>query len=210
MAASAATTVSVLATAANRLGAVSVSTLASSPQGLADGRVWLLVTSGLLADRPAVASLVGFWLVGFAALAVCTVRVAVGAALAGHVLSALVVYGIVGLARLVDPHAFASVVQLADYGLSAMIAAWLGAIASVFWSRYPGKLSRLLVTLGSVGCVGIGLALRPDVTFLDSEHLVAFAIGVTLASPAFRARFAPAPGRLVAATANILVSSRGA
>lgn len=204
VAASATTAVTTAVTAANRVGALSVATLAATPREVGEGKVWLVLTSGLLADRPAVPSLVGFWLVGFAVLLVVSARVAAGVALGGHTLSALGVYGVVGLARLLDPHAFASVVGLADYGLSAMIAAWLGAIACVLWRRYPGRGRRVLVALGSVGCAGIGLALRPQVTFLDTEHLLAYAIGAALASEAVRRRLARPTKRLVAATATTL------
>ena len=136
------------------------------PQEAFDG-----IRSGVLADRPEVASLVGFWLVGFAVLLVCSARVAAGAAIAGQTLSALAVYGVIGLARLVDPRAFASVVQLADYGLSAIIAAWLGAIARVCWDRWPHRRGHVLVVLGSVSCALIGYAFSPNVTFLDSVIL---------------------------------------
>ena len=209
LAASAATGATAVVTGANRLGELSVSTLAASPQAFGDGKVWLILTSGLLADRPAVPSLIGFFLVGFAALLVCSARVTVGVAVGGHVCSALGVYGVVGFARLLDPHAFASVVHLADYGLSAMIAAWLGAIARTFWRRHSARLTRLLIALGSVGCAGIGLAFRPEVTFLDSEHLLAYAIGLAFADGAVRQLLARPSKRLVATTASMLLASRG-
>src|SRR5262249_6728940 len=145
-----------------------------------EGRLWLLLTSGLIADPPVAPSLVGFWLVCATALAVCPARVGVRVAVVGHTVSALAVYAVIAAARVSDPTAFASVVALPDFGLSAMIAAWLGAIARVLWRRFPSRRAHALVALGSLGCAGIGLAFRPDVTFLDSEHLVAFAIGVAL------------------------------
>jgi hypothetical protein len=209
LAASAATGVAALVTGATRVGELPVSTLAASPQAVGDGRVWLILTSGSLADRPVVPSLLGFWLVGFAVLLFCSVGVAVGVAVAGQVLSALAVYGVVGLARLVDPQAFASVVELADYGLSAMIAAWLGAIARVLWAQHPRAAAQVAIALGSLGCAGIGLAFRPTVTFLDSEHVVAFAIGAVLADVKVRTALARSPRRLVAVTASMLVALRG-
>ena len=207
--ASAATGATAAVTVANRLDNLSLSAIAATPQAVGDGKAWLILTSGLIADRPAVASLVGFWIVGVAVLLVCSARVAAGVALGGHTLSTLGVYGVVGLARLVDPHAFASVVHVADYGLSAMIAAWLGAIARVFWTRYPSRLNHLLIALGSIGCAGIGLAFRPNVTFLDSEHLLAYAIGAALADRTVHERLALTSRRFVAATASIFLVSRG-
>src|SRR5690242_4601950 len=102
-------------TVANRLGEVSVSTFAATPRAVGDGKVWLVAGSGLLADRPAVPSLIGFWIVAIAVLLACSVRVVVGAAIAGHTLSTLSVYGAIGLVRLAEPHAFASVMHIADY-----------------------------------------------------------------------------------------------
>jgi hypothetical protein len=185
LAAAAATCVAAVVSAANAAGVVSLSSLASSPRAIGEGRVWLLFTSGLIADRPVAPSLVGFWLVCAAALAVCPARVGIRVAVAGHTLSALAVYAVIGAARLSDPGAFASVVALPDFGLSAMIAAWLGAIARVLWRRFPSRRAHVLVALGSLGCAGIGLAFRGELTFLDSEHLVAFAIGVAIVDLGF-------------------------
>ena len=196
LAASSATGVAAVVTGTNRIGEFSVATLASSPEAIRDGRIWLVLTSGLLADRPAVPSLLGFWVVGFAVVLICSVRAAAGAALAGHTLSALGIYALIGLTRLADHHAFASVMHLPDYGLSAMIAAWLGAISCVLWSRYPTRRGRTLIAFGSIGCAGIGLALRPDVTFLDSEHLLAYAVGVGLLARPVRERLAQTSRRL--------------
>jgi hypothetical protein len=120
-------------TVANRLGELSVSTFASSPQAISEGKVWLIASCGLLADRPAIPSLVGFWVVAVAVLLVCSIRIAAGIAIAGHSLSALGIYGAIGLARLADPHAFASVMHLADYGLSAVI-------RRVAWGHRPRVL----------------------------------------------------------------------
>jgi len=203
LAASAATGISAAVTLANRIGELSLSPLAASAQAIGDGKIWLIGTSGLIADRPAVPSLIGFWVVGLAVLLVCSMRVAVGVAVGGHTLSALGVYGVIGVTRLVDPHAFSAVAQMADYGLSAMIAAWLGAIARIFWTRYPSLPHRLLISLGSLGCAGVGLAFRPDVTFLDSEHLLAYTIGVILADQHSRRRLTKPARRLATATASL-------
>jgi len=196
-------------TAANRLGDLSQSALAATPKAVGDGRVWLLVSSAVIADRPAVPSLVGFWVVALASLLVCSARLCAGVAVAGHVLSALGVYAVIGLGRATYPGAFASVVQLADYGLSAIIAAWLGAIARVLWMRHPRRESRVLVVLGSASCAGIGLAFRPDVTFLDTEHLLAYAIGAALVDGRVRQALARPSRRLVTAMAPTVLPGRG-
>lgn len=209
LAASWATAVAAIVTGANRFGELSLSSISASPQAVGDGKVWLLVTSGLIADRPLVPSLAGFWFVGFTALLLCSGRVVALVAVAGHMLSAVCVYALIGLSRLFDPAAFTSVAQLADYGLSAMIGAWIGAIARVLWSRTDTRRAHLAIALGSLGCAGIGLALRPDVTALDSEHVVAFAIGAVLADQGVRRRLVRSPRRLAAVAVGWSLAIRG-
>jgi hypothetical protein len=169
-------------TAANRLAGLPLASMAATPRAVGDGKLWLLVTSGLLADTPWLPSLFGFAIVLAVALYVLPVRDVVLVAAAGQIVSALIVYGIIGLARLVEPHTFASVIDLPDFGVSAMIAAWIGAVAAVAWARHD----HLLVVAGCLACLGVGLAFRPTITFLDSEHIVAFAIGIACLSSRFR------------------------
>lgn len=183
-------------TVANRLGAVDARTFASSPQQLADGRVWLLLTSAILADRPAAASILGFLVVGLAALALCGSRVLWVAALAGHVGSALAVYLGIGLIRHLSHGAWQGAIAYPDYGTSAMIAAWIGAIAFVAWRH---RLRAAAVGLVLVAAA-IGWLCKGTLTVLDSEHAFALAIGVATArlAPALRLprlvrRPAPAP-----------------
>jgi hypothetical protein len=166
-------------TVAQRLGAVSLGPFASTPRAIADGRVWLLATSALVADRPAVPSVVGFALVGLAALLLAGARVLWTAAAVGHVFSTLAVYGL--LHELVHP------VTRPDYGTSAIIAAWIGVIACVLWRR--GR-----PTVGVALCIVSALVawiFRPGLDLLDTEHLVALALGVAIAAPRPRLR-APA------------------
>lgn len=169
-------------TFANRIGWIGISSLAASPSAIAKEKIWLLVTSGLIADRPWVASLVGFAIVAFAALAVAPVRIVVASALAGHVLATLAVYGALGVAHELDHGAFASLLHTPDFGLSAIIAAWIGVVAQWYWRRYRSPRAHALTSLGCIGCALIGFAFRPDLTALDSEHLVAFAMGVAIAT----------------------------
>jgi len=163
-------------TAANRLGDVPLASLAATPRAVGEGKLWLLVTSALLADTPWLPSLLGFAVALAAVLYVLPLRQVVVAAVVGQFASTLVVYGIVGGARLLDGHAFASVVDVQDFGLSAMIAAWIGAVACLAWARH----SHLRVVAGCLLCLGVGLAFRPTLTFLDSEHVVAFVLGAAV------------------------------
>ncbi len=156
-------------TIANRLGAIDVRTLASTPQQVADGRVWLLVTSAVVADKPAAASILGFLVVGLAALVLCGGRVVLLSALLGHVGSAVFVYVALALAH-------RSVVDL-DYGTSAIIAAWIGAIAAVSWRSGRRRDAVLLVAASAV----VGWLCKSDLTILDAEHAFALVAGIAVA-----------------------------
>src|SRR5438046_561579 len=56
----AATAVAGAVTAANRAGWLDLAHLAASPRAVAEGKLWLLLTSGVIADRPWLPSLLGF------------------------------------------------------------------------------------------------------------------------------------------------------
>jgi hypothetical protein len=158
-------------TVANRLGAFDVRTLAATPQSVADGRVWLLLTSTLLADKPAVASIAGFLVVGLAALALCGGRAVWVSALIGHIGSALLVYLGIALTH--------RVVTDLDYGTSAIIAAWIGAIAAVAWSHGRRRGAVALV----VASAFVGWLCKNQLTILDAEHAFALAAGAAVAAP---------------------------
>jgi hypothetical protein len=162
------------ATAFTRGGQIPLRTLAATPAALAEGRVWLLVTSAVLADRPAAASIIGFLVVGLAATWLCGPRVTWVAAASGHVLSALIVYVAVGLFRFAEPAAFEHVLRLPDYGTSAVIAAWIGAIAYGLWLR-GGRAGAVALVVASAL---LGWYFKGTLTVLDTEHAVALAFGV--------------------------------
>jgi hypothetical protein len=178
----AATAVAGLVTLATRSGWIGVSRVAASPKAIENGKVWLLATSALVADRPWLPSLLGFAITGLVAASVAPGRAVVLAAVTGHILATLVVYGILGVVRAADPDAFGRLVRTADVGLSAMIAAWIGVVAAVTWRRYRSRRARVLDVGGCIACALIGFAFRPDVTFLDLEHIVAFVFGMAIAA----------------------------
>jgi hypothetical protein len=176
-------------TALTRLGQLPARELAATPASLADGRVWLLVTSALVADRPAFASILGFLAVGLATVWLCGPRVAWIAAAAGHVLSAAAVYLAIGLVRIVEPTAYERVLRLPDYGTSAIIAAWIGAIAFVLWSRGRQASAAGLCVVSALA----GWYFKGSLTVLDTEHAVALAVGA--AAVGYRPRNAVAAAR---------------
>lgn len=166
-------------TAAARSGEVSVAALASSPRKLAAGKFWLLVSNGVIVQRPVGLSLVSFALLIVFTLKLCGPRITFAAAAVGHVASTVLAYALVGLVFLADPGAIRHVASAPDYGVSAMQAAWIGAIAAFVWRREGQTLMpRALVVVGCAAIACLAWRLRPDLTLLDLDHLFAFAIGV--------------------------------
>lgn len=169
-------------TAAERAGLIPLQVLAASPHALAEARVWSLLTSALLVQSPLFWSLISFALLGALTLEVCGGRVLWIAALAGHVASTLVVYGLLAFARTLDPHAFTALLSAPDYGVSAISAAWLGAIAAVSWrARGTTRRGKIATALAVVATAVFAWMLHTHVSFLDLEHVVAFVIGVAIA-----------------------------
>ena len=171
-------------TAANRAGLFDLAALASSPRSAGEGKVWLLMTSAFVADKPTAASLLAFAAFAVAVLVACGPRLLWFSAVAGHVGSAVAVYAAIATVRAVVPSAFESVLSVPDYGTSAMIGTWLGVLAAVGWMRWP----RLAPRLGVIGfCLlsgSVGWFCDSSLTFLESEHGVAFAVGIGVASGA--------------------------
>jgi hypothetical protein len=171
-------------TAATRAGVVPVAALASTPRATAEGKLWLLFSSAFVADRPIAASLLAFGGFGIAVLLIAGPKILWSSAIVGHVGSALTVYGAIGAVRLLDPSAFNALLSVADYGTSAMIAAWLGVLAGVTWRRRRGVGARAGVIAFVAVSAAVGWVLRGELTVLDSEHVIAFAVGVAAASQA--------------------------
>lgn len=169
-------------TAAERERLIPLSVLAASPHAVGEARLWSLLTSALLVQSPLFWSLASFALLGALTLKVCGTRVLLISALAGHVASTLVVYALLVLARQFDPRAFEAVVSAPDYGVSAISAAWLGAVASVSWRARDRTLRGKVATAVAVLATALfGWMLRRHLSFLDLEHVVAFCIGVAVA-----------------------------
>jgi hypothetical protein len=157
-------------TALNRMRVIPLDELAATPRAIEDGRLWLLLTSAAIADRPAIPSIAGLVVVGLAALAMSGQRVFWTAAILGHVLSTVVVYAALDLASYS--------VATPDFGTSAMIAAWIGVIAYRVRRRGRGVAAPALCVAAAL----VGWLLRPDLDVLDTEHLVALALGTATAA----------------------------
>src|SRR5437016_1567427 len=131
-------------------------TFASTPEDFVHGRLWLLLSSALVADKPVPLSLVSFAALGVAVLVVCGPRLLWTTALVGHVASAALVYLAIAAVRSVDPSAFRDLMSLPDYGLSAAIAAWIGALAATAWRARPTRTARAWTLAACVASALLG------------------------------------------------------
>ena len=148
--------------------------LHSSAEAVGDGRVWLLLTSALEPQGPCPL----LQLAGAAAL--CALLIARAgartwgcAAFAGHVLSAVVVYGLMGLAGV-----GAAVAAQPDYGISCVVGGTVGGLL------VSARGSRLALAAGVLGA----LALIPGTRgWYGLEHPLSIAFGAATAWPLVRA-----------------------
>lgn len=164
------------------VGVLPVSAIAASPRAIAEGKFWLLVSSGLVVDHPVGASLVFFFALAVLALRVCGRGVFWRAAWTGHIIATLIVYAAIGVVRLINPGALAGTMGAVDYGVSAICAAWLGAVAAAAWRRRDGTaIGRAAIALSCLSVGAFAYSLRPELTVLSAEHVLAFAIGILAA-----------------------------
>jgi hypothetical protein len=161
-----------------------VSALAASPDRVREGKLWFLFSSAVLVDRPVVLSLLSFTALAVAALILCGTRTFWWSAFLGQVLATMLVYAFIAAARWFVVGAFDSSVVSPDYGVSTVCAAWLGSIATLMWRRRGRSAVGKLSIASSCAAVGLfAYSVRPDVSILSSEHLVAFTLGVGAAIP---------------------------
>jgi hypothetical protein len=165
--------------------------VSASPQLVGAGQLWRLVTNGLLVCRPVILSLVSFAIFALVAAAICGGRVFVFAALLGHIGSTLLAYLVLDLVRLTAPGTDNGLVHQTDYGVSAVQAALLGAVATTLWlAHVRGLRGRLAIVLACCVIGVIAWQARPDLTLLDTDHGFAFAIGIAVVALRLPARFA--------------------
>ena len=166
--------------------------LAVSPRRVAEGKLWLLVTSGLIATRPAVLALASLALLAVTALLVCGPRIFWTATLLGHIGATGISYLVLALARASDPSDHARLVTQLDFGVSAMQGAWLGAVAATLWLRWAHSVTRRIEIAAACAAVGlIAYLAKPGLTLLDVDHGFAFMIGVGLVTGVRPAKMLP-------------------
>lgn len=169
-------------------GVFSANALASSPLRIEAGKFWLLFTNGFICAPPRGASFFAVVLFGLLALYVCGSRILWTAAALGHVFSTLCVYSMIAVTRLADGGAFDNVLSGRDMGVSAICAAWLGAVAATKW-REDGRTrdGKVAIVAAIVAIGAIAYVVNPHLTALDTDHVFAFAIGIAVALVPVRA-----------------------
>jgi hypothetical protein len=161
--------------------------LACSPARLAAGHVWTLLSSALVIDGPPVIQLAGTAVVIGLVVHDLGARAFWGAALAGHVGATLAAYAGIGLLWLLARGSVESIAHAPDYGISAVWAGALGALAVTSAWR-PASHRRLAVALGALALFALVVLVPLHGELADVEHLLAFVLGAGVAAGVLRSR----------------------
>lgn len=194
--------VAAVAILAQIFGRSVVHALASSPEDVASARLWLLITSGLVAEGPLLPQVVWTAVLGVAAMRLAGGPVFWSAAILAHVLGTLLVYAGVWIFDVASASGIGSLLSEADFGISLVWCAALGVLAGVAWwnTRPLPRWARLLLaTVPPVALVGVtlisdGLALY--------EHAAAFGLAVAVVFAGGRWRSVGRRLRLLGPTAE--------
>ena len=194
----AATVVWLAAVAALELGGAAPADIGASPDAVADGEVWRLLSSSLLVD----AGLPWLQLALLAAASAVVIRRAGPrvwwvAALVGHVVSALLAYASIGVAIALGSGSADRVADDWDYGISCVLAAQTGVLFADALGRVragradparaggrarPVDLALLAVTGGAA------VLWVATISWYGVEHPLAFALGAAILVVARRRR----------------------
>jgi hypothetical protein len=150
--------------------------LASSPARLAAGDAWTLLGSALVIDGPAVPQILGAAVVIALLVQDYGPRVLWRTMLLGHVGATLLAYSGIGVLWLVARDDVRSVVHAPDYGISAIWAAALGAVA-VAGARPPSSHPRFGLAVAVLGLLVLVALIPAHGELADVEHVLAFVLG---------------------------------
>lgn len=165
----------------------------SSPDTLTDGRIPRMLASSLLVeDELRYAQLALLLFVSLTLLARAGAVTWWLAALLGHLGSAVLAYGVIGIAVALGSGSAEAATDEWDYGISCVLSAQLAALAYGAWqhrraaraAETPLDRAILLLAAGSLAFFVVTIG------WYGVEHLFAFAIGLAVA--AWRAPAAPA------------------
>jgi hypothetical protein len=168
-------------TVATASRALRVDALASSPSKIDHGKVWVLFTSALVVQHPILISLASFIALGALVILVCGTQLFWIVGVVGHIGSTVLAYSAVAAVRAFDPGSYQALLTRPDYGVSAISAAWLGAVAAAAW-RQRGQTTRgrIAIGLAVLAVAAFAYMIRGGITILDSDHVIAFTIGVAI------------------------------
>jgi hypothetical protein len=163
---------------------VSVKALACSPEAMAAGRLWTLVTSAAIIAGPPVPQLVMTGIVAVVVVRLAGARTWWLSAVTGHFGATFVAYAGIAAIYAVDRPTAEGVVHAPDYGISAVWAATTGTLLVLL---HRAGVHPRLTAVCTVALLGAFVALVGiDGELADVEHLLAFLFGlavVTVRSP---------------------------
>lgn len=163
----------VIAIARGTSGRPRLSSLISTPDLIADGHLWTLLTSALPVSSYPVLEIAGVAAAMYGVWRVAGIAAVWLAGLTAHIGCTLVVYAGIGGLWLVDHGTAEPYVDRRDYGISAIWLGELGFLTAALWSRNH----RLAIGVGATS-VAISVGLLPVAgPMATSEHLLALTIG---------------------------------
>jgi hypothetical protein len=149
--------------------------LASSPAGVAAGRVWPLVTSGLVVAGDPLVQLPALALTALAVVQIAGASAFWLAVAVAHLGSAVLAYVGVGVVSLASRASVDAVVDAPDYGVSCGWAGALGALLAAGLTRRRNG-PRLPVAIAVALAASLAL-LAPADGLAKAEHALALALG---------------------------------
>jgi hypothetical protein len=156
--------------------------LASSPDAVADGRVWSLLTSGLVAEGWLAPQVLATAVLGVAAIRLGGARVFWIAAAVAHVVGTLLVYVAIWLVDsaavpwAAAPSDFAKLAGQADFGISLVWCAAGGVLAGVGWWQGSSLSRPTRLALGILPVAALVVVTAASDGLAVFEHVVAFAL----------------------------------
>lgn len=156
--------------------------LHASADQVSEGDVWLLFTSAL----DVVPELdVPQWFLLLAAMILVIWRHGPKlwwtAALVGHIGSAVISYAIIGVAVWLGSGSADRAAGQADYGISIVLAATLGALAAGGFAAPSGGRTRSDRICIGLGLLGLASMIAFSIGWYDMQHVIGWAIGFFLA-----------------------------
>jgi hypothetical protein len=159
-------------------GSISVHALACSPDALATGRLWTLVTSGVIVAGPPAPQLVMTAIVAVAVVRLAGPGLWWLSAIAGHFGATFIAYAGIVAVYAVEPSTAEGVIHAPDYGISAVWAATTGTLLLLLHraGAHPRLTAACTFALLGAFIALVGL----DGELADVEHLLAFVIGMAI------------------------------